>query len=742
MAKLFDTWRGGGTGRGSYNLRSRSVSEVPLTLHLYSGQVSNGFEIKNSLGTTVFSVSPVGNVTYTGSEQVSDALTVTGVTHLISTLEVDGVSTFDGAIIANSTVQFNGQFNAPTYSYFGIATINTLTVQDTLTIEGTTIINDDLTINLGATEVFTINGIAHNGTNVVSIDFDVNSASVSGLKIEGDVSTALSTGETMNGISIDVDGLAGDHANSNINGLRLTSTNVTGGSNTAINITGAWDTGISVTGAKTLIDAFVNSTTTGYTNNYGVINLNRTGAFTGVDTETAIELNILPQPTITEPGAGSFTFIGTNIDLSGIAVTAGLGTSVITALRVSACTAGDAGTNLALDIVGRSRFAGDVQPTTNDGGALGISGTAWADLFLASGAVIDWFAGDVVITHSANTLTMTGGNFVLTQPVIDSATPTALTVTGGAHTGITAATEDIGINFNLSATKTWAAGAGPLATQREVVIQAPTYAGNAGGALVITNAYSLYVTGAPVQGANMTLTRTWAAGFNGNVGVGAGTALLPSYSFIGYPNTGFYLGAVDDMRIAIGGALSHRFVGSYFLTPAIRRIATGQMSIEGASTDGATAIGLQIGNENALVTAGAKIVSFYSDNLTTGKSFVSKDGEYAQVRGTVQTTDATVTTAATFTLAATSKVYHIKAIIVGRTTSDANRASYELDATVYRAGAGALIQGAITSVHTVESDAAWDATFDVSGNDLRVRVTGVAATTINWASTITYVIVE
>lgn len=49
-------------------------------------------------------------------------------------------------------------------------------------------------------------------------------------------------------------------------------------------------------------------------------------------------------------------------------------------------------------------------PSSNDGATLGASGTAWSDLFLASGAVIDFAAGDVVLTHSSNTLTMTGGD--------------------------------------------------------------------------------------------------------------------------------------------------------------------------------------------------------------------------------------------------------------------------------------------------------------------------------------------
>lgn len=57
---------------------------------------------------------------------------------------------------------------------------------------------------------------------------------------------------------------------------------------------------------------------------------------------------------------------------------------------------------------GYSFADGPLKPSSNDGIALGVSGTAFSDLFLASGGVIDFNAGEVQITHSANKLTITG----------------------------------------------------------------------------------------------------------------------------------------------------------------------------------------------------------------------------------------------------------------------------------------------------------------------------------------------
>ena len=54
-----------------------------------------------------------------------------------------------------------------------------------------------------------------------------------------------------------------------------------------------------------------------------------------------------------------------------------------------------------------------ISPGTSDGTALGTTSLMWSDLFLADGGVINLNNGDVLLTHSSNTLTLTGGGLVV-----------------------------------------------------------------------------------------------------------------------------------------------------------------------------------------------------------------------------------------------------------------------------------------------------------------------------------------
>lgn len=100
--------------------------------------------------------------------------------------------------------------------------------------------------------------------------------------------------------------------------------------------------------------------------------------------------------------------------------------------------------------------------------------------------------------------------------------PTAFKVTTGAHTTLIAGNECIGVNYVLSATKQWATGA--ITTQREFLVQAPTYAFV--GASTITTAATVAINGAPIAGTNATITNPLAlwvqSGESSFVGSGTG----------------------------------------------------------------------------------------------------------------------------------------------------------------------------------------------------------------------------
>lgn len=84
--------------------------------------------------------------------------------------------------------------------------------------------------------------------------------------------------------------------------------------------------------------------------------------------------------------------------------------------------------------------------------------------------------------------------------------PTYLNVTAVADTGLTLGADVPDVFFNLGAVRTWATGA--LATQRFVRIDAPTIAFAA--ASTATDVATLAIAGAPIQGANATLTNPFA----------------------------------------------------------------------------------------------------------------------------------------------------------------------------------------------------------------------------------------
>ncbi len=100
----------------------------------------------------------------------------------------------------------------------------------------------------------------------------------------------------------------------------------------------------------------------------------------------------------------------------------GLGTSgqVLTSNGASALptwqtvSGGGGGADTALSNLASVAINTSLIPGTSDGAALGSTTKMWSDIFLASGAVVNFNNGDVTLTHATDSLTLAGG--ILTIP--------------------------------------------------------------------------------------------------------------------------------------------------------------------------------------------------------------------------------------------------------------------------------------------------------------------------------------
>lgn len=91
-----------------------------------------------------------------------------------------------------------------------------------------------------------------------------------------------------------------------------------------------------------------------------------------------------------------------------------------------------------------SAFGGAITPLANDGSAIGTTALQWSDIFLATGAVLNYGNGNVTVTHSSNVLTTTANrveinvanntasdSFVVTNTSVATTTPSARFVLQG-----------------------------------------------------------------------------------------------------------------------------------------------------------------------------------------------------------------------------------------------------------------------------------------------------------------------
>lgn len=94
------------------------------------------------------------------------------------------------------------------------------------------------------------------------------------------------------------------------------------------------------------------------------------------------------------------------------------------------------------------------KPAASDGGALGTTALMWSDLFLASGAVVNFNNGNVTITHAAGTLTIAGADIVLSDKILQRPVLKDYGETVNAIGGTGGGTQDIDLTLGNVVTAT------------------------------------------------------------------------------------------------------------------------------------------------------------------------------------------------------------------------------------------------------------------------------------------------
>jgi len=298
-------------------------------------------------------------ITITPNTAITGDLAVDGTANLDNT-DIDGTFTMDGAtydvnattsLALDNTNASNGVTinTATSGSPISIGhTTSETTVNDNLNVTGDADVEGD--VYLLATKKVILADDADDHTYIAESAADVISVYVGSV-----LGMTITESTTITGSLKDAWDVVGAFTANTI----VSDGNVGG-------TTGTFTDEVDITKSTAGIGLDVNYTATSFTDLLGAVDIRRTGALTGVLSDYIIDLNVLPALTFTEPASGTAYYYGGNIDLTSVAVTAGAGTSVLSALNLVAGTDGDAGENWALQTTGNVEITGADLATATD----------------------------------------------------------------------------------------------------------------------------------------------------------------------------------------------------------------------------------------------------------------------------------------------------------------------------------------------------------------------------------------
>lgn len=361
------------------NLLMESSTTPGLTLNVKGDELTGRLLVDNSSGTggTVTTVSVVTANGFAGSvanptttPAITIATTVTGLLKGDGTAISVASSSTDYAAVAFKTISVSGQSDVVADSPI-----------DTLTLVGS-----GITITTNA------------GTDTIT--FTASAASL----IVG--TTTISSGTTTR-VLFDNGGVLGEYV-------------ISGSGNVAMTTSPSFTTPSLGVATATSVNGLIITTTTGTLTiaSGKVVTVSNTLTFTGTDsssvafgtggtvlyTSSTIPLTV---GTTTITSGTNTRILYNNSGVLGEYTLTGTGTVVVMATSPTFST---------------GLTTPQVLATANDSGALGASGTAFSDLFLASGAVINFAAGNYTITHSSGLLTTNGNLSLTTSGVLTTGT--------------------------------------------------------------------------------------------------------------------------------------------------------------------------------------------------------------------------------------------------------------------------------------------------------------------------------